>query len=45
MNMDLDAAVQFIQVALLLGLVVQNFGILARLKRIEDRLGVVRKAS
>ena len=39
MNAFLDAAVQFIQMALLLIVVAQNFGLRARLKRLEDRLG------
>ena len=39
MNALLDAAVQLIQVGLLLIVVVQNFGLRARLKRLEDRVG------
>jgi hypothetical protein len=39
MNALLDAAVQFIQMGLLLILVVQNFSLRARLKAIEEKLG------
>ena len=39
MNAFLDAAVQFIQMGLLLVLVVLNIGIRRRLKRLEDKLG------
>jgi hypothetical protein len=39
MNAILDASVQLIQMALLLGVVVQNFGLRARLKAIEQKLG------
>jgi hypothetical protein len=38
MNAILDALVQVIQVALLLILVAQNFGLRARLKAIEEKL-------
>jgi hypothetical protein len=34
----LDAAVQLIQVVLLLGLIALNFGLRTRLKAIEDKL-------
>jgi len=34
----LDAAVQFIQMTMLLIVVAQNLGLRARLKRLEDRL-------
>ena len=40
MHIVLDAAVQFLQVGLLLLLVVQNVGLRARLKAIEAKLGV-----
>jgi hypothetical protein len=36
MNALLDASVQLIQVGLLLILIAQNFGLRARLKRLED---------
>ena len=39
MNAILDAAVQFIQMGLLLIVVVQNFGLRARLKAMEEKLG------
>ena len=38
-NPFLDAAVQFIQMTMLLIVVAQNLGLRARLKRLEDRLG------
>ena len=38
MNPILDGAVQLIQMTLLLILVVQNFGLRARLKAIEEKL-------
>ncbi len=38
MNALLDASVQLIQIALLLGLVAQNFELRARLKAIEEKL-------
>ena len=38
MNLVLDAAVQFIQMGLLLIVIVQNFALRARLKAIEGKL-------
>jgi|tagenome__1003787_1003787.scaffolds.fasta_scaffold6197108_1 hypothetical protein len=38
MNLVLDAAVQFVQVGFLLLVIVQNFGLRARLKAIEEKL-------
>ena len=39
MNPFLDAAVQFIQMGLLLVLIAMNIGLWKRLKNIEDKLG------
>ena len=38
MNVVLDAGVQFIQLGFLLFVIVQNFGLRARLKAIEEKL-------
>ena len=38
MNVVLDAAVQFLQVGLLLGLISLHFSLRARLKAIEEKL-------
>ena len=38
MNVILDAAVQFLQVGLLLGLIAMQFGIRTHLKSIEEKL-------
>jgi hypothetical protein len=43
MNALLDASVQLIQVGLILVIVAQNFGLRARLKAIEAKLGLREK--